>query len=104
MRRKALRTRGNRLTITATATALALIAAAGGSLTVPTAAAAARVSCGVSYAVNDWGSGFTANLTITDTGTTAIDGWTLGYAYTGDQTLQNGWNGTWTQTGRTVTV
>ncbi|MEE1782320.1 cellulose binding domain-containing protein, partial [Streptomyces sp. SP17BM10] len=47
---------------------------------------------------------FTANLTITDTGTTAIDGWTLGYAYTGDQTLQNGWNGTWTQTGRTVTV
>ncbi|MEE1781529.1 cellulose binding domain-containing protein, partial [Streptomyces sp. SP17BM10] len=79
---------------------LPLTASAASSAPAPTTG----VSCRVSYAVNDWGSGFTANLTITDTGTTAIDGWTLGYAYTGDQTLQNGWNGTWTQTGRTVTV
>ena len=27
--------------------------------------------------VNDWGTGFTGNITITNTGTTAIIGWTL---------------------------
>ncbi|GHF38445.1 cellulose 1,4-beta-cellobiosidase [Kitasatospora xanthocidica] len=105
MRRKALRARGNRLTVTATATALALVAAAGGTLTVPSAAAATGLSCGVSYAVgNDWGSGFTANVTITDTGTAAINGWTLGYTFSGNQTLQNGWNGIWSQTGQAVTA
>ncbi|AUG81854.1 cellulose 1,4-beta-cellobiosidase [Kitasatospora sp. MMS16-BH015] len=105
MRRTARRSRDRRLTVTATATVLALLGAAGGALSAPAAEAAAGVSCNVSYALgNDWGSGFTANLTITDTGTTPINGWTLGYAYTGNQTLQNGWNGTWTQTGKNVTV
>ncbi|MFE7592318.1 cellulase family glycosylhydrolase, partial [Kitasatospora sp. NPDC057512] len=68
------------------------------------AAPAASLSCGVTYTASDWGSGFTADITITDTGTTPINGWTLGYTHTGNQTLQNGWNGTWTQTGRNVTV
>ncbi|MER5641155.1 glycoside hydrolase family 48 protein [Kitasatospora sp. NPDC002227] len=105
MRRTVLRSRDRRLTATATATVLALLGAAGGALTAPAAEAAAGVSCNVGYALgNDWGSGFTANVTITDTGTTPVNGWTLGYSYTGNQTLQNGWNGTWTQTGRAVTV
>ena len=52
----------------------------------------------------DWGSGFTANLTITDNGTAAITGWTVTYTYAGNQTLSNGWNGNWTQSGKTVTV
>ncbi|WBP84706.1 cellulase family glycosylhydrolase [Kitasatospora cathayae] len=74
-------------------------------LTGPSATAATGLSCNVSYAVgNDWGSGFTTNVTITDTGTTPINGWTLGYTYPGNQTLQNGWNGNWTQSGQTVTV
>ena len=68
-------------------------------------AAAATVSCSVSYSVsNDWGSGFTAAATITDTGTAAIQPWTLTYTTTGNQTLQSGWNGTWSQSGHTVTV
>ncbi|KOV96366.1 glycoside hydrolase family 48 protein [Streptomyces sp. NRRL B-3648] len=70
----------------------------------PTPAQAAGVQCSVDYRTNDWGSGFTADLTITNRGTDAIDGWTLSYGYTGNQKLSNGWNGTWSQSGQTVTV
>ncbi|MFF5024629.1 glycoside hydrolase family 48 protein [Streptomyces collinus] len=72
--------------------------------TATTAAHAAGVQCSVDYRTNDWGSGFTADLTITNRGTAAIDGWTLTYGYTGNQKLSNGWNGTWSQSGQTVTV
>ncbi|MCW2917220.1 MAG: cellulose 1,4-beta-cellobiosidase, partial [Actinomycetia bacterium] len=50
------------------------------------AAHADTVQCKVDYSKNDWGTGFTANLTITNLGT-AITGWTLKYSYTGNQTL-----------------
>ncbi|MFD5800944.1 glycoside hydrolase family 48 protein [Streptomyces sp. NPDC127020] len=69
-----------------------------------TPAQAAALQCSVDYRTNDWGSGFTAELTLTNRGTDAIDGWTLTYAYAGDQKLSNGWNGTWSQSGRNVTV
>ncbi|MGY4979223.1 glycoside hydrolase family 48 protein [Streptomyces sp. 900105755] len=67
-------------------------------------AQAAGVQCSVDYRTNDWGSGFTADLTITNRGTDAIDGWTLTYSYSGNQKLSNGWNGTWTQSGQAITV
>ncbi|MFF9407515.1 glycoside hydrolase family 48 protein [Streptomyces anandii] len=70
----------------------------------PTTAHAAAVRCGVDYRTNDWGSGFTADLTLTNRGTDPIDGWTLTYGYSGDQKLANGWNGAWSQSGQTVTV
>ncbi|MET9856434.1 glycoside hydrolase family 48 protein [Streptomyces sp. NPDC006450] len=69
-----------------------------------TTAAAAAVQCSVDYKTNDWGSGFTAELTLTNRSSTALDGWTLTYDYTGNQQVTNGWNGTWTQTGKTVRV
>ncbi|WP_225095369.1 glycoside hydrolase family 48 protein [Streptomyces sp. CoH27] len=69
-----------------------------------TTAHAASVQCSVDYTTNDWGSGFTAGLTITNRGTDAVNGWTLSYAYSGNQKLSNGWNGTWSQSGQTVTV
>ncbi|MEU1164329.1 glycoside hydrolase family 48 protein [Streptomyces sp. NPDC005921] len=69
-----------------------------------TPAQAATVQCSVDYKTNDWGTGFTADLTITNRGTDAISGWTLTYAYTGNQKLSNGWNGTWSQSGTSVTV
>jgi hypothetical protein len=69
-----------------------------------TTAQAAGIQCSVDYKTNDWGSGFTADLTITNRGTAAIDGWTLTYSYSGNQKLSNGWNGTWSQSGSAVTV
>ena len=69
-----------------------------------TPAQAAGVQCSVDYKTNDWGSGFTADLTITNRGTDTINGWTLTYAYSGDQKLANGWNGTWSQSGQSISV
>src|SRR5580704_16078493 len=95
-----------RRTITVVAAALVAafgLAVAGGAGAVR--AVAATSSCAAAYSVpTDWGSGFTANLNVTDNGTAAITGWTVTYTYAGNQTLSNGWNGTWSQSGKTVTV
>src|SRR5580698_5100278 len=83
-----------------------LVSAAGlGGLSVTTAApASAATGCSVGYAVqSDWGSGFTVNITITNLGS-PVTGWTLTYAYSGNQALASGWNGNWSQSGSTVTV
>ncbi|MFF8593698.1 glycoside hydrolase family 48 protein [Streptomyces sp. NPDC015220] len=69
-----------------------------------TTAHAAGLACSVDYKTNDWGSGFTADLTITNRGTDAVNGWTLTYGYAGNQKLTNGWNGAWSQSGQSVTV
>jgi len=62
-------------------------------------------SCSAAYSVtSDWGSGFTAAITVTDSGSSAITGWTLTYTYTGNQALTEGWSGNWSQSGETVTV
>ncbi|MEV0975323.1 glycoside hydrolase family 48 protein [Streptomyces sp. NPDC049915] len=87
-------------TAAAAALALPLSMLASGATT----AHAAALQCSVDYKTNDWGSGFTADLTLTNRGTEALDGWTLTYAYSGNQKLTNGWNGTWSQSGQTVTV
>jgi len=42
--------------------------------------------------VKDWGSGFTGNLTITNTGMTAISGWTLAFDFVG--TISSIWDAT----------
>jgi cellulase/cellobiase CelA1 len=60
-------------------------------------------ACTVAYAANDWSTGFTANVTITNSGP-PISGWTLKYSYAGNQKLSQGWSGTWTQSGPDVTV
>ena len=97
-----------RLRRTITVVVAALLAAfglavAGGAGAVP--AVAATSSCAAAYSVQtDWGSGFTASLVITDNGTAAITGWTVTYSYAGNQALSSGWNGAWTQSGKTVTV
>src|ERR1700689_778309 len=98
--------RRSRRTITVVGAALVAafgLAVAGGAAAVP--AVAATSSCAAAYSVTtDWGSGFTASLTITDNGTTAITGWTVTYSYAGNQTLSSGWNRAWNQPGKGVTV
>lgn len=68
-----------------------------------TGTANASMRCGVDYTTNDWGTGFTATITLHNLGD-PVDGWTLTYSYTGDQTLTQGWSGTWSQSGTAVTV
>jgi hypothetical protein len=61
-------------------------------------------SCSVNYSKNDWGGGFTANITITNNGASAINGWTLTWTFPGNQTITNLWSGSYTQTSQSVSV
>jgi endoglucanase len=85
---------------------VAVAAAALSAAAVPLAgeATAAAFACRVDYSTNDWGGGFTANVSIGNLGTSAASGWTLTYSYAGNQRLQQGWTGVWSQTGNRVTV
>lgn len=59
----------------------------------------------VDYAIqNDWGSGATISVTIKNTGTSAINGWTLGWTFNGNQKIVNMWNASYTQNGTSITA
>ncbi|WDG32897.1 cellulase family glycosylhydrolase [Streptomyces sp. CA-278952] len=63
------------------------------------------VSCSVGYrVVGEWPGGFQGEITIRNTGTTAINGWNLAFAFVNGQKLSNLWGGTATQSGPTVSV
>ncbi|MGC4835954.1 GH12 family glycosyl hydrolase domain-containing protein [Micromonospora vinacea] len=61
-------------------------------------------SCAVKYTANSWNNGFTADVQITNTGSSAINGWTLTYGLPGGQQVTNAWNATVSQSGSTVTA
>ena len=60
--------------------------------------------CQVSYTPSNWQGGFTANVTITNNGSSTMNGWTLAFGFPGDQKITNSWNATLTQTGASVTA
>ncbi|MGA5358379.1 GH12 family glycosyl hydrolase domain-containing protein [Streptomyces purpurascens] len=49
-------------------------------------------ACQVAYATNDWQGGFTADVTITNTGSSPVRGWTLAFTLPSGQRITNGWN------------
>jgi mannan endo-1,4-beta-mannosidase len=54
--------------------------------------------CRVRYSASNWGggNGFTANVTITNTGTSALNGWTLAFSFSsGQRVTLPGWGATW---------
>ncbi|MFG1868694.1 GH12 family glycosyl hydrolase domain-containing protein [Micromonospora arborensis] len=61
-------------------------------------------SCAVKYTANSWNNGFTADVQITNTGSSAINGWTLTYSLPSGQQVSNAWNATVSQSGSTVTA
>ncbi|MEV0427097.1 cellulose binding domain-containing protein [Micromonospora sp. NPDC050495] len=60
--------------------------------------------CAVKYTPNAWNSGFTADVQITNTGGSTINGWTLSYNLPSGQTITSAWNATVTQSGSAVTA
>lgn len=44
---------------------------------------------------NAWNTGLTASVTLTNTGTTTVDGWRLGFTLPSGQTITNGWGATY---------
>ncbi|MGW7046516.1 extracellular catalytic domain type 1 short-chain-length polyhydroxyalkanoate depolymerase [Streptomyces avermitilis] len=61
-------------------------------------------ACEVAVTTNAWNTGLTASVTLTNTGTTAVTGWKLGFTLSAGQTVTNGWGATYTQAGATVTA
>ncbi len=53
---------------------------------------------------NDWGSGFTGTITVTNTGTSTTKGWNVTWTWGGNQTVTNYWNAAVTTAGSSVTA
>ena len=58
----------------------------------------------MTYEETDWTGQFSAKVTVANTGRTPIDGWTLTFAFPGDQAVSSAWSATFDQKGRTVTA
>ena len=93
-------------TRTAMLAALALVAGASGTAfaVVPRDVGAAAVPCTVDYKVqNQWDTGFTANVTVTNN-SAAKSSWSVKWSYAGNQKITSGWNAKISQSGAAVTA
>ncbi|SBT37878.1 glycoside hydrolase family 9 protein [Micromonospora auratinigra] len=69
------------------------------------AAAVPAPTCAVTYTTHgSWPDGFTTQVTLRNTGSKAIDGWSLRWAFTGDQKVSGYWSAQVAQSGATVTA
>lgn len=74
-------------------------------VTVTTTGVGTPPTCTVTYRVtSQWTGAFNADVRITNTGPTALTGWTLRWTYAGTQRITNLWNGGHTQAGAAVAV
>lgn len=60
-------------------------------------------ACSVRWEVNEWSTGFVANVGVTNLGA-ARTSWTLTFAFPGNQQISNAWSATVTQSGAQVTA
>jgi poly(hydroxyalkanoate) depolymerase family esterase len=61
-------------------------------------------ACKVADTVNAWNTGLTDSITITNTGTTTINGWHLAFTLPAGQTITSAWNATITPSSGAVTA
>jgi cellulose 1,4-beta-cellobiosidase len=88
------------------AMAVAVVGIAGVAV-IPALPAFAATGCTVTYAANPWtespgSGGFTANVTITNTGD-PLTAWTLRFTLPNGQSFTQGWSANWTPAGTTIT-
>lgn len=60
--------------------------------------------CSVAYQASTWDSGMSVNLTLTNTGSTALTGWSLSFTLPAGQKVAQGWSAQWAQSGQVVTA
>jgi hypothetical protein len=72
----------------------------------PTNTPTSGSSCQVTYTIQDqWGNGFVVNpLTIKNTGSAPINGWTLSWTFAGNQQITNAWGIVVSQSGQSVSA
>jgi hypothetical protein len=78
----------------------------GGTTTTPptTPPAQGSAACRVTYGTNVWNGGFTATVTVANTGTAPINGWNLGFTLPGGQSITSSWSATVTGTSGAITA
>ncbi len=63
------------------------------------------LSCRATFLyTSQWSSGFVADVTVTNTGSTPITDWVITFSFGGDQRIGNSWNATFSQSGAAVTL
>jgi Glycosyl hydrolase family 12/Cellulose binding domain len=71
----------------------------------PSATSTGPAGCSAAYSVvSSWPGGFQGQVVVRNTGTAALAGWSLAWAFPGDQQITSLWNGSYTQTAATVAV
>jgi endo-1,4-beta-xylanase len=70
----------------------------------PTGGGGSPGACRVTYTVNAWNTGFTTAITIANTGSAAINGWSLVFTLPGGQVITSGWNASYAPTSGQVTA
>ncbi|MEW1590177.1 PHB depolymerase family esterase [Micromonospora vinacea] len=70
----------------------------------PTTPPPASGACRVTVDVNAWNTGLTENITVTNTGTSAVNGWSLVFTLPSGQSITSGWNATYSPTSGQVTA
>ena len=61
-------------------------------------------TCKVTYSPQTWPGGFTANVTVANTGSSAVSDWKLGFTLPSGQTVVNAWNATVSPSSGAVTA
>ncbi|MFH8449053.1 cellulase family glycosylhydrolase [Streptomyces fungicidicus] len=75
------------------------------TVTVTTSSGGTTGACAIAYRVtNEWPGGFQGEVTVRNTGSTAVNGWTLTWSFPADQRITNMWGGTPAQSGSEVSV
>ncbi|WP_061961340.1 5'-nucleotidase C-terminal domain-containing protein [Demequina flava] len=65
----------------------------------------AKPRCVVDYEVHgEWPGGFIAQVTVENTSNKDVDGWNVGWTFTGDESVRQLWNGEVSEDGSTVSV
>ncbi len=72
--------------------------------TPPTTTPSATGGCRVTFAVNAWNTGYTANVTIANLGATPINGWALRFTLPAGQSIAQVWSSELSQSGQDVTL
>ncbi len=62
-------------------------------------------TCRVSYTrQSEWSNGFVASISVTNTSAAPVSGWSVGFAFAGDQQVGTAWNAQVSQAGAQVTA
>ncbi|MEU0413424.1 cellulose binding domain-containing protein [Streptomyces griseorubiginosus] len=62
------------------------------------------VACKVTYGTNVWQDGFTADITVANTGSSPVDGWKVAFTLPSGQRITNAWNATVSSSTGSVTA